>query len=138
MDKVLSAEDYITAARLVATCSEHRLPYVLEIIRQSGIDLSALDVEVAKIVKDERKKKYSRKTYCKKVTKFAETEDELVIRLKKAYTDKVSFSALGKASGVNRSTLYKYVWGERKIPDEYREQINSALDRIYEDGGFDD
>ena len=136
MEKELNTRDYLGAAKMIATCPEKRLPFVLEIIKQSGIDLSMLEDEILKINSSERKRKYNRKTFCKRVTTLAETEDELVLRLQKAYNDKISFMAISKVSGVNRSTLYKYIWGDRKVPDDYRDQINYALDKIYEEGGF--
>ena len=43
----LTPDDYIQAAKIVSTCRNERLPYVLELLRQSGMDLTAVKANVA-------------------------------------------------------------------------------------------
>ena len=40
--RVLTPDDYLSAARTIATCRNERLPYVLNLIEKSGIDLSGI------------------------------------------------------------------------------------------------
>ena len=44
--RVLTPDDYIQAAKIVSTCRNERLPYVLELLRQSGMDLTAVRATV--------------------------------------------------------------------------------------------
>lgn len=58
----LTADDYLTAARILSGCRNERLPYVLPLIRKAGIDIdisraelhrgSAKDPETAKLLKE--------------------------------------------------------------------------------------
>lgn len=126
-----SMDDYLKAAKIVSTCPASRLPYVLELLAQSGIELENMEeaIQAAKVTK--RKGIYSRKNGFNKTDKWGDSTDMTVIRLKKAYLDGISFTALGKLSGVNRVSLYKYVEGGRSIPLKNADAINEALDKIY-------
>lgn len=42
-ERVITVDDYLAAARIVARCRSERLPYVLELLCRAGIDLMKLD-----------------------------------------------------------------------------------------------
>lgn len=129
-------EDYLKAAKIVSTCPRDRLPYVLDIISKSGIEISDVEKIIEESKTDGMKRAYLKKSGFASKKEFLFSPDPTVRRLQKAYNDGISFTVLGKISEIQRTTLYRYIYGERNIKAEHESKINEALDKIYSEGDF--
>ena len=54
MQRTVTPDDYLTAARILATCRNERLPYTLSCLRHAGIDLQELTANVPQPLKPKR------------------------------------------------------------------------------------
>lgn len=129
-------DDYLKAAKIVSTCPRERLPYVLEIISKSGIEISEVENLIEESKADGMKRAYLKKSGFVSKKEWLFSPNPTVRRLQKAYNDGISFTVLGKISEVQRTTLYRYIYGERNMKAEHESKINEALDRIYSEGDF--
>lgn len=114
----LKSDDYFKALKLIGSARRDRLPYLFDTFREMGLELpdpSALlsNPEPAKVHFWERKNNGP-----KSVKKFKETSDEVALAMRRAYNDNISMSELASRAGLKRSTIYKYMWGERTLQDE--------------------
>ena len=49
--RAITTDDYLAAARVLASCRNERLPYVLPLLKQAGIDLSKVQPQILPTVK---------------------------------------------------------------------------------------
>lgn len=126
----MEPNDYFEAAKLIAGCPANRLPHVLTLLKQSGVDLekSAVRKAYAQAVKakgDEGKRKEKRKERGHR--EWERSDLEAVIRLREAYEAGTSFTELSRLTGINRTTLYRYMYGEITLDEERDTLILDAL-----------
>lgn len=127
-------EQYLEAAKIVATCKENRLSIVLDILKKGGFDLS--NDTVAEAIYDkmldgyttEEIKKYSRlKRYDKR---WVKTSDPIVITLRNAYLDGVKISTIAATAGITRTVLYEYMIGRRQYSGFIAEKFILAFEKL--------
>ena len=126
--------DYLAAAKVVAECKPSRLPQVLAILKQGGIDVPAADVKAAyaKIVaipSDEERRKDKRKTEGHR--EWDETDNEAILRLREAYDAGASFTELSRLTGITRTTLYRYMYGELADNPTRDKHILAVLGKLH-------
>lgn len=125
----LKETDYIKAAKLVATCREDRLPMVLEILRQSGIDVSSLnEVEYTTPVKVAAERRRAERVPRKE--RWVKTDDPFIDKLRYAYCDGLNMRRLSESSGVGRTAIYNYMNGIRTPPEYVKVKVGRALDKM--------
>lgn len=122
MARELTFDDYYKAAKLVANCRQDRIPYVLQILEQSEINIDEIETIIAE-VKAENKKHI----YCKRANEnyrgnWKPSDNDTTLLLRKAYDLNISFSSINSITGIDRTSLYKYLWGER-TPSEVKAKI---------------
>lgn len=114
----LTQNDYLEAARLVAECKPSRLKYVLEILRQGGIEIPE---EVIMQTKQEHeasersgimsRRQDREKRYDKR---WVKTDDPIILTLREAYLSGYKISEIAEASNITRTALYEYMVGRRQ------------------------
>ena len=115
-EKTLTTMDYVKAAHIVATCPKARLPMVLEILRQGGIEIQAEMEETATQTTEQ-----SRRDWLKEKRESEEREeigfpdDETWVLLKRAYDEGISFIDLSRRTGIHKTSLYHFLHGEKNI-----------------------
>ena len=129
-------DDYLKAAKIISTCSKERLPYVLEILSKSGVEIQNIEDLIEKSSKLSKKSLYSKKNGFNSKKSWSPSSDKTTLRLQKAYDDGISFTVVSKISEVNRTTLYQCVYGERQMKEAHKVKVNEALDKIYSEGDF--
>ena len=126
----LTADQAIRLARAVKGCSEKRMPYIRSILNAAGIEIPSKE-EIDRILAEQRDPWKRRNNRVQSKEKWKDTDDELALALRKAYDMKISFTELSYKTGVGRTTLYKYMWDERKPVRETREIIFSKLNELF-------
>lgn len=94
-DRKLTADDYLRAASIISTCKNERLPYVLDLLKKSGIKISQI------------------KTEQHKATAGKDVEGEAQ---KAIYTAKlvygITYAEVGRRTGLNRQQIRRIYTGE--------------------------
>ncbi len=94
-DRKLTADDYLRAASIISTCKNERLPYVLDLLKKSGIKISQIKSEPHKA------------TAGKDVEGGAQ---------KAIYTAKlvygITYAEVGRKTGLNRQQIRRIYTGE--------------------------
>ena len=123
-------KEYLEAAKIVATCRENRVPLVVDILRQSGFEIS--DELVANVGHEEPKTNKMLKARRDKETqrdKWKPTDDEAVLLLRKAYDTGISFTRISEMTHDNRTVLYAYL-KDRNVPEYKRQQLIDTLNEL--------
>lgn len=94
-DRKLTADDYLRAASIISTCKNERLPYVLDLLKKSGIKISQIKTEQHKT----------------SAGKDVEGEAQKAI-----YTAKlvygITYAEIGRKSGLTRQQIRRIYTGE--------------------------
>lgn len=125
-------EARMKAARIVASCPKRRLPAVMEILKNSGVEISKEAIDEALGLREEKvERRKARLSEKRREAGEPETwcyvEDDCVDALRYVYMDGVSFSELERVTGIGRGTLYHYVHGNREISSKNREILFRGL-----------
>ena len=127
-------EQYLEAAKIVASCKENRLSLVLDILKKGGFDISAdsimnsiAEVESAGYSAEEVKKFNRMKRYDKR---WIKTNDPIVLTLRNAYLDGVKISTIASTAEITRTVLYEYMVGRRQYSDFIAEKFVSAFEKL--------
>ena len=123
-------DKYLEAARLIAECKPSKLPYVIAILQQGGFDLDKKAIEKAKGNIRDRQDWVLEYRNESDHANWAETDDKTVLALRKAYYDGVNFSKIASAAGVDRASVYKALYGKKKLTDFMRSKIEKGLNEI--------
>lgn len=112
--RLLTPDDYISAARLIATCKSERLNLVLSLLARGGWDIPQADIGAAK---------------------RADTSD-IAERIRHAkLTAGITWRDLSRMSGISAEVLRSYESGRRfPKPGRYMELV-SCIDRIESQSG---
>ena len=129
---ILTPDQAIRLARIVKGCTSEQMVYIRSVLEAANIPLPTEEeiTDSAMKVKDPWKR---RNNGVQSREKWKETNDDVAIALRKAYDAKLSFTTLSIATGIGRSELYKYMWGERTAPQEHREVIMNKLREVFEE-----
>lgn len=126
-----TSEQYIEAAKIVATCKESRLNIVLDILKKGGFDISsdaimnAIEENVSNGRTEDEIKKFNRmKRYDKR---WVKTNDPIILTLRNAYLDGVKISTIASTAGVTRTALYEYMVGRRQYSPWIAEKFTDAF-----------
>lgn len=115
-EKTLTTMDYVKAAHIVATCPKARLPMVLEILRQGGIEIQPeTEDETYKFTEETRRNWLKEKRETEGGEKNGDPDDEVWVLLKRAYDEGISLIKLGNKVGLHKTTVYHYLRGDRPI-----------------------
>ena len=121
---------YLEAARIVANCKPSKLPYVLAILREGGIEIE----DDARLPSKEnlrgaskRKKSLSASRCIKDPVDWQPTEDKTILALRKAFKDGMNISRFAEASDLPRTAIYKIMSAKTKITDYYRAKVENGL-----------
>lgn len=125
----LTADQAIRLARAVKGCSAKQMPYIRKILEAANIELPTED-EVNTAVYG-RKDAIKRRRTDKSRDKWQDTSDELSLALRKAYDMDIGFAALSNLTGVGRSALYHYMWGDRCANKEIKEIVINKLNELF-------
>ena len=126
-EKTLTTMDYVKAAHIVATCQKARLPMVLEILRQGGIEIQAETEEAAtQATKQSRQDWLKEKRESEEREEIGFPDDETWVLLKRAYDEGISFIDLSRRTGIHKTALYHFLHGEKKIQGR-RELLESTI-----------
>lgn len=123
---------YLEAAKIVASCKKDRIPTVMAILKQGGLEFELDDSLVELLNSDENVIKYRKKVKMP-IQSWIPSSDPYVIQLRRAYIQGVSFSNICKKTGANRSALYAYITGKRaKSPktDSVNAKVSDYLHSI--------
>lgn len=129
-----TSEQYLEAAKIVASCKESRLNIVLDILRKGGFDISsdaimnAIEENVSNGHSADEIKKFNRmKRYDKR---WLKTDDPIILALRNAYLDGVKISTIASAAGITRTALYEYMVGRRQYSPWIAERFISAFSSL--------
>ena len=115
-EKTLTTMDYVKAAHIVATCPKARLPMVLEILRQGGIEIQAeMEETISQAAGQSRKDWLKEKRESEEREEIGFPDDETWVLLKRAYDEGISFIDLSRRTGIHKSALYHFLHGEKNI-----------------------
>ena len=115
-EKTLTTMDYVKAAHIVATCPRSRLPMVLEILRQGGIEIQPeSEDEAYEFTEEARRNWLKEKRETEGGEKNGDPDDEVWVLLKRAYDEGISLIKLGNKVGLHKTTVYHYLRGDRPI-----------------------
>lgn len=121
-------EEYLEMLNIVSRCRKDRLPYVLAMLKLRGIDLDdAMAIADADELSDKVKSENRRHS---NTEKWKNTENKTMLRMRKCYENGMNMYALSRATGMNRTSLYAYMWGTRGIKPHHEEKINAGIDKL--------
>lgn len=127
MDK----RDYIEAAKILASCPERRLPQVVKLLREAGIEIDDGFVKESRGRSDDGKRKRVREKRVERRTiDFRMIGDNFLDALRDAFESGINISDLSRTSGMGRTTLYRYLNGETYPSNEDKERILNAINEI--------
>lgn len=119
--------DYLKAARIVANCPKNRLPEVLAILKQGGIEIDLEEAKRQRNAVGRKKSTLQSQRSEQEKEKFIDTDDPCVLKLREAYDLGISFTHLGRIVGLDKTTLYKYLYAERLPSFAMKEKIIAAV-----------
>jgi hypothetical protein len=129
----LTKTDYFKAMRMVSSARPERIPYLVDGFRNIGLDIPEISEEMRKKLADDYTQSRFRRNHSREMNtdKFRDTTDELALILREVYRREISFTRLSEKTGVNRSCLYKYMWGTQKpIGKEVRQRLIDAANAL--------
>lgn len=124
--------EYLKAAQIIKGCPKNKLPIVIDLLRQGGIEISGETYAEAKRIDDERyRARYILRQSSKE--KWVETDDPFVLEVRKAYEEGISFGDLYRITGLNKTTVYRALWGERGCSDYTKRLILDGIAKLREE-----
>ena len=129
----LTKTDYFKAMRMVSSARPERIPYLVDGFRNIGLDIPEISEDMRKkLAEDYTQSRFRRNSSREMNTdKFRDTTDELALILRDVYRREISFTRLSEKTGVNRSCIYKYMWGTQKpIEKEVRQRLIDAANAL--------
>ena len=129
----LTKTDYFKAMRMVSSARPERIPYLVDGFRNIGLDIPEISEEMRKKLAEDYTQSRFRRNHSREMNtdKFRDTTDELALILRDVYRREISFTRLSEKTGVNRSCLYKYMWGTQKpIGKEVRQRLIDAANAL--------
>ena len=118
------SNDYIEAARLIKTCPNDRLPFVLRLLELANL---VPDGAFDGIEPPKTSNLLEMKRAAKKDKGFPETDYDVALILRKAYEVGASFTNISlNSGGYSRSGLYEIMYCHRKAPEFWKERIIKA------------
>ena len=125
-DRKLTADDYLRAASIISTCKNERLPYVLDLLKKSGIKVSQI------------------KTEQHKATAGKDVEGEAQ---KAIYTAKlvygITYAEVGRRTGLNRQQIRRIYTGEyiptlerAKLICDTVQKLISEVEQVFPRGSY--
>ena len=120
----------LLAAEIIADCPRSRLKRVMSILLDAG--LIDEDVEINERIIEQRRSpdtlKRSRKSISQE--KWKNTNNPYVVTLRKAFSEGISLTSIGREAGIDRTTVYKYLWGDLNMSKEMGEAVAEAIFRL--------
>lgn len=127
----MEKNDYLKAARILATCPKRRLPMVVKLLRESGVEVdeSILDAEEdsREALKMERRGGRRESLYA---PEFWKSDDEFVFTLRNAFERGIGISKLSRETGISRTSLYRYLHEESRPAESDMKCILDGIDKI--------
>lgn len=124
-------EKYLEAARLIAECKPSKLQHVLAVLRQGGFDVGDEEIEIAKRNIRERTDWLINARSQNENESWEKTDDTDVLLLREAFKNGASLTVIGNIAGVNRASVYKFLYAKKKPTPHMRERIMYGLKNAY-------
>lgn len=125
-----NTDRYLEAARIVAECKPSKLPYVLAILKEGGIEIE----DAPKLTSPEnlkgnekRKRRMSEARGGADPKEWYDTEDETVIALRNAFKGGMNISEFAAVSGLPRTATYKIMSAKTPLTEYYRAKVEKGL-----------
>ena len=122
---MLDTDAVLKALKLYTTCPKSRLPEVVEMLKELGVNVPAPKVELNS--KANHKRILALKRADQPTPKWSESNNEYVLLLREAYFKGISLVALARTVGLHKTTLYKYLYGDVSVSEKVGEQIKQAI-----------
>lgn len=110
-ERILTTDDYLQAARIVATCRNERMPYVLSCLAQAGISTPFLRTKMAEKEEEPPRDKYE--------------VMRLLVKASAVYG--YSDAQIGRMTGFNRAQIRMYRSGQRFPKADRAEYIKTMV-----------
>ena len=127
----MERNDYLQAAKILATCPTKRLPQVIKMLRDAGIDVDERmikeEVRNKEEAKMERRGKARERNYD---PGFWSSDDDFILTLRNAFERGIGISKLSRVTGLSRTTLYRYLHDEFYPSDDIKETILASIEKI--------
>lgn len=127
----MESKNYLRAARLLATCPQKRLKEVVRLLRESGIEID--DDFLREEEYDKESLKMSRRMNRRKgeyENTFWESDDDFMVALLNAYKRGIGITKLSRATGVSRTTIYRYLHRESYPSESDKKCILSGIEEL--------
>lgn len=122
-------QDYYRAAKLLVSCPRERLPVVVDLIQKSGINMDEVEKERMLAESDRQERLLEIRKSADK-SKWLPTDNSFVLFLREAFDEGISFKEVCNMTGLNKSTVYRCLWGERKGTAHTQALIREAIEKI--------
>lgn len=127
----METDKYLEAAKIIAECKPSKLPYVLAVLKQGGIELKPEQLKEAKLNIKDRERYATELRKAKGHDGWLYTDDPTALRLRELYDCGKSITKLSSVSGIHRSCLYMYIRGKQKPNPATAKLINDAITQLY-------
>ena len=122
----ITMADYIKAAKILARCPKDRFEMVIDVLSQSGIDMTAVKEFAGQMTACRRDSLKEQRAMATK-EKWKDTDNEIALLLRNKYEAGLSLSEIGRRTGLDKATVYRYLWGERNPSRYSAEAIKKAV-----------
>lgn len=122
---MLDTDAVLKALKLYTTCPRSRLPEVVEMLKDLGVNVpvSAVTLNGRK----DHREMLVEKRADQPTPNWIDSDDETVNLIRQAYFKGISLVALGRTVNLHKTTLYKYMYGYCRIPERAAEKITQAI-----------
>lgn len=123
-------DKYLEAARIVAECKPSKLPYVLAILREGGINIEE-DAKVPPIKnikgasKNAKWLEQKRKQHIPE--EWRDTNDAVITAMREAFMSGISVTRFAEVSGIHRTNVYRFLEAGKPLTEYSRERIINGL-----------
>ena len=124
----ISNKDAIRILRIVADCKESNLPYLMDAIGRFGFNDDAISEAASLPVSLDKRSQLAEIRAAQDKTRWKATGDPVVLKLRKLYDNGVSLTKLGKYCAIDKSSMYRYMWGEKRVTGFVRTRLENGMD----------
>jgi DNA-binding phage protein len=123
--------DYLMAAKILARCPTKRLPEVVRLLKEAGVEV---DEKIFGEEEDKRRKLRRERLKDERAAiydrRFWDTQDEFSSALLGAYENGIGISELSKETGLSRTSLYRYIHEKSQPAEKTKELILRGINKL--------
>ena len=120
----------VKAAKILANCPRERIPMIANLFKDSGVVIRDEDIKYFTQTQNEKKETLKENRANMDTSSWLPTKEGSVLRLREAFMDGISMTALSKKVGVHRTSLYKYMRGASFPTVDRQLRVMKALDEM--------